>query len=775
MLRLIHPKTLAGASVHREQPLRRHLAAALFIALYAIALQSAYQTAGEPYRVAVAQRERLDALEREKANATATQAQLADPGEAVEAVKPVAVPDVFIFGDESDWPAAGEAGTAPAAAGSANATDTAELLKAERPLPHEWLPNAWVCVGIFLLCTSHALFYLMCHWSVDWKVRVFFAHAHALHEGCYVRFKPQPHKGKAALVRLARSARTGNLVCEFQRQQYELLDAARARAEDATAELSEDPSAQTAIRLVSPPIDRPLGYYATQSTGLRSVEDVHARTEAFGPNIIAVRTPSFLELYVEQLLSPLAIFQIFTSLLWLLDAVSLGFTAFQVASILLLESTTVFQRQRMLKMLNQMSAKPYSLHVFRLGAWTHLPTTALLPGDLVSLRPPAKKPEGAAQKQLEAPKPAGPVISEPGAPPAGAPPTADGGADAVPCDCVLVRGTAVVNEASLTGESVPQMKDRLAADGPAASRAFDMNGEDRVHTLFAGTTIMSAAPGGAVDGARGADAAVAGGGGGEGAPGVPPTPDGGCLCVVLRTGFSSSQGELMQMIEFSQQTVSDDSRETLCALGLLLAFALASSAYVLHKGMERGDRTTHELLLKCVIIITSVVPRHLPMQTAMAVNTALMALMKKGIFCTEPYRVPFAGKIDSVLFDKTGTLTSDKLVPVGVVNAAAGAAPPAQVEVRHASMECAIVLAGCHSLVSVADVAELVGDPIELAALEGLQWSYSHAAQTATPGATALVERAIAAKRQKLAEAAAAAAAAAAAQPASPFLSLIHI
>ena len=31
-----------------------------------------------------------------------------------------------------------------------------------------------------------------------------------------------------------------------------------------------------------------------------------------------------------------------------------------------------------------------------------------------------------------------------------------------------------------------------------------------------------------------------------------------------------------------------------------------------------------------MIILTSVVPRHLPMQTAMAVNTALMALHKAG-------------------------------------------------------------------------------------------------------------------------------------------------
>ena len=86
----------------------------------------------------------------------------------------------------------------------------------------------------------------------------------------------------------------------------------------------------------------------------------------------------------------------------------------------------------------------------------------------------------------------------------------------------------------------------------------------------------------------------------------------------------------MQMIEFSTQSVSADSRETLLALLVLFVFALAAATYVFRKGMEKGDRTTHELLLKAVIIVTSVVPRQLPVQMAMAVNTALMALMKNG-------------------------------------------------------------------------------------------------------------------------------------------------
>ena len=40
------------------------------------------------------------------------------------------------------------------------------------------------------------------------------------------------------------------------------------------------------------------------------------------------------------------------------------------------------------------------------------------------------------------------------------------------------------------------------------------------------------------------------------------------------------------------------------ALLVLFVFALAAATYVFRKGMEKGDRTTHELLLRCVIIVT---------------------------------------------------------------------------------------------------------------------------------------------------------------------------
>lgn len=118
--------------------------------------------------------------------------------------------------------------------------------------------------------------------------------------------------------------------------------------------------------------------------------------------------------------------------------------------------------------------------------------------------------------------------------------------------------------------------------------------------------------------------------------------------------------------------------------------------------------------------------------------------------------MPLAGKVSHCLFDKTGTLTTDQLVPVGIVNADIAAKPrdvnaiPELTEVKTAEGETALILAACHSLVVIEDDDDeqeeskstengqpnLVGDPIELSAIRGIEWSWDGKTSTAKPDGT---------------------------------------
>ena len=67
--------------------------------------------------------------------------------------------------------------------------------------------------------------------------------------------------------------------------------------------------------------------------------------------------------------------------------------------------------------------------------------------------------------------------------------------------------------------------------------------------------------------------------------------------------------------------------------------------------------------------------------------------------CTEPFRIPFAGRLDVCCFDKTGTLTSDEFVVQGVAGLPGYERQIVAPEsIAGLSPESALVLGSCHSL-----------------------------------------------------------------------------
>jgi manganese-transporting P-type ATPase len=300
-----------------------------------------------------------------------------------------------------------------------------------------------------------------------------------------------------------------------------------------------------------------------------------------------------------------------------------------------------------------------------------------------------------------------------------------------------------VNEAMLTGESTPQMKEALESGADGVEDYFQLgagvtgDAEVRSHLVSGGTKVIQQA----VSKEKEREKEGPSSSSQPGLPSVPRPPDRGCVAFVLRTGFGTSQGQLMRTILFTTRMVMAGSAETLVFIAILLVFAMVASVYVLLEGIKDETRNRFKLLLHCIMIVTSVVPPELPMELSLAVTNSLAALTKNLIYCTEPFRIPFAGKVTTCCFDKTGTLTSDDLVLQGVVlapadsgkarekpgkgNAAGATVVPKVVE--HVTPPDEVlgpslwVMAACQALMQVD--GKVVGDPMEKAALEGIGWS----------------------------------------------------
>ena len=155
----------------------------------------------------------------------------------------------------------------------------------------------------------------------------------------------------------------------------------------------------------------------------------------WGANSVEVPIPTYRDIAKEHVVAPFFVVQIVSVALWCLDEYW-GMPLMTLCMLVFVEHMNIRKRLKTLAELAAMARRaPSELSVYRAGEWRRAASAALVPGDLVLVK------------------------SKAGVSPAAE--AARGGAPAqfiCPCDLLVLRGECIVNEALLTGESVPQTK-----------------------------------------------------------------------------------------------------------------------------------------------------------------------------------------------------------------------------------------------------------------------------------------------------------------------------
>lgn len=202
----------------------------------------------------------------------------------------------------------------------------------------------------------------------------------------------------------------------------------------------------------------------------------------------------------------------------------------------------------------------------------------------------------------------------------------------MPCDAILLSGASIVNEAMLTGESVPVIKNEL----PYVEHMTYDPMEDKIYTLYSGTEVIQNRKIGKKD----------------------------VLALVTKTNYDTLKGGLIKSILYPKPHRFNFTSDSVKFLGIMGIFALIGFWITLPENIKVYGAIYS--IVRLLDLITITVPPALPAAMSIGVVYALSRLRQRNIYCISPPCINVAGRVKTMVFDKTGTLTEDGLTFAGI-------------------------------------------------------------------------------------------------------------
>jgi cation-transporting ATPase 13A1 len=307
-------------------------------------------------------------------------------------------------------------------------------LRSLEQVPSWLMFREFYLIPLFLTASTHFVMYMCRFWSVTANAWMSFRKVSIVKEADKILVVPIENYGKAGLCTIIH----GEESTFFYFQQRKFV---------------YDPEKNIFVKLQYPECNQLSLYKSSQ--GLDD-EQVHSSTVYYDKNEFKIPIPTFVELWKEHAVAPFFVFQVFCVGLWLLDDYWY-YSLFTLFMLCVFESTVVYQRLRNIKDFQTMSIPLSEVFVKRGGRWLQIQSSELVPGDMCSIKySPDKE-------------------------------------STCPCDLLLLSGSCIVNEAMLSGESTPLLKESINELGDNDSM-LELKIEHRNYVLFGGTKILQLTP-----------------------------------------------------------------------------------------------------------------------------------------------------------------------------------------------------------------------------------------------------------------------------------------